>query len=92
MEGSTAESIDYPSIFIRDGWVCQICGKPVNPDEKYPSSVSPSIDHIVPLSRGGSHTFENVQLTHLKCNKQKFTKTLAEYRIYLVNTRKDMQE
>lgn len=31
----------------------------------------PSIDHIIPLSRGGTHTLDNVQLAHLKCNRVK---------------------
>lgn len=68
------EVIDSYSIFVRDNWICQYCGKPVNPDEKYPSLQSPSLDHIIPISKGGKHTQENLQLVHLDCNKRKFTK------------------
>ena len=35
-----------------------------------------SIDHVVPLSRGGQHTAENVQPLCLTCNKRKFTKVI----------------
>lgn len=31
----------------------------------------PSMDHIVPLSRGGAHTLDNVHLTHYRCNLSK---------------------
>ncbi|UXA19533.1 HNH endonuclease [Mycobacterium sp. SMC-4] len=31
----------------------------------------PSIDHIVPLSKGGEHALHNVQLAHTKCNQSK---------------------
>jgi len=31
----------------------------------------PTIDHIVPLSRGGTHTLDNTHLTHYRCNLSK---------------------
>lgn len=31
----------------------------------------PSIDHIVPLSQGGTHELANVQLAHYRCNLSK---------------------
>jgi 5-methylcytosine-specific restriction endonuclease McrA len=33
--------------------------------------MSRSIDHVQPLSRGGSHTTDNVRLAHLRCNVAK---------------------
>lgn len=58
-------------IFQRDGWRCGICGGKVNKKKKYPDPLSASIDHIIPLSRGGCDTEDNVQLSHLKCNVSK---------------------
>lgn len=29
------------------------------------------MDHIIPLSRDGTHSLDNVQLAHLKCNRVK---------------------
>lgn len=37
----------------------------------------PSIDHIVPLSLGGEHTLENIQLAHLRCNLSKHNRIRA---------------
>lgn len=69
-----ADTISAWAVFRRNDWICQICGQPVSPKEKHPSPLSPTIDHVIPLSRGGTHTWDNVQLAHLNCNKQKFIK------------------
>lgn len=68
---SNAERVDYLAVFERDRWVCGICGDDVNRMLAWPDPMSPSLDHIVPLARGGAHTLENVQLAHLRCNISK---------------------
>lgn len=35
--------------------VCGICGKPVDFSLKYPHPLSPCIDHIIPIAKGGHH-------------------------------------
>jgi 5-methylcytosine-specific restriction endonuclease McrA len=62
--GVTAERVDRLAVFERDGWVCRLCQKPVLRCEA-------SLDHIVPISRGGEHSYANVQLAHLECNRRK---------------------
>lgn len=64
-ERTAGVSLDRWLIARRDGWVCGICSEHVSPDEMW------SIDHIVPLARGGSHSYENVQLAHFDCNTKK---------------------
>lgn len=61
-------------VFKRDAWTCGICGTPVDPDLKRPDKMSVSLDHIVPLSGGGFHVWENVQCAHLVCNMRKGAK------------------
>lgn len=73
--------INKLQIFRRDKWVCGICGETINPDANYPSMESASLDHIVPLSRGGVHALENVQAAHLRCNLAKGAKTVSEHRV-----------
>lgn len=58
-------------VFERCGGKCGVCGKAVNLALEYPHPMSASMDHIVPLARGGSHTYDNIQLAHLRCNLQK---------------------
>ena len=31
----------------------------------------PSIDHVIPVSKGGTHTWDNVKLAHRHCNTMK---------------------
>jgi len=55
--------------------VCGICGKPVDFNLKYPHPLSPTIDHIIPLAKGGHPSdIENLQLAHRCCNRQKSNK------------------
>lgn len=72
------EPINDKRIFIRDGWICQICRQKVDKKLKYPNPKSASLDHIIPLSKGGTHTHNNVQLAHLKCNMEKYINTLPQ--------------
>lgn len=65
------ERFSRPSIYRRDNWICGICGEPVDPSLKHPHFMSASLDHIVPLSKGGSHTRDNAQLAHMICNARK---------------------
>jgi 5-methylcytosine-specific restriction endonuclease McrA len=67
--GVEREHIDRHAIFERDGYRCQICGKKTR--GKYPAPSSPSLDHIIPLSKGGSHTWDNVRCAHFGCNARK---------------------
>lgn len=58
-------------VFERDGWVCQLCHKPVDPTISGRYGQGATLDHIVPISLGGPHTYANVQLAHKSCNSRK---------------------
>lgn len=49
---------------------CVICGLDENP----------TIDHIIPLSRGGQHSIGNLQLLCMSCNSRKHNKTMTEWK------------
>jgi hypothetical protein len=74
--GVAYERIDRSEVFERDGWMCGICSLPVDPDAKFPDAGSPTLDHIVPMSRGGGHLLANVQLAHFHCNTAKGARVL----------------
>lgn len=60
--------LDRMAIFARDGWVCQICLEPVDYSADSLSDWYPSVDHVVPRSRGGSDEEQNLRTAHRWCN------------------------
>lgn len=65
------------NLFARDGNRCQYCGK------RFPTSEL-SIDHVVPRSRGGDTTWENVVCSCVRCNVRKGGRTPDEAAMKLV--------
>ena len=58
--------------------VCGICGRPVDFELKYPHPLSPCIDHIIPIAKGGHPSdIDNLQLAHWTCNRQKSDKLIG---------------
>lgn len=51
-------------VLERDGYICQLCGKELRKEEK-------AVDHIIPLSVGGTNTKENGQIVCYDCNNRK---------------------
>ena len=52
---------------------CCLCFKPIKFGDD-------SLEHLTPISRGGNNDFKNLGIAHRKCNKEKFTKTLQEWK------------
>jgi 5-methylcytosine-specific restriction endonuclease McrA len=65
------EKIVPADIFERDGWMCYLCGKQAD-------VTTATIDHIIPVSRGGHHSAANCRCAHYLCNSRKHDKTIAE--------------
>jgi hypothetical protein len=64
IELTQVEHVSTLKVAKRDGWTCSICHEPV-------SRSTWSIDHVIPLSKGGPHTYDNVRLAHRLCNSIK---------------------
>ncbi|HEU4590839.1 MAG TPA: HNH endonuclease, partial [Steroidobacteraceae bacterium] len=67
MEAAYVEPVSKGAIAKRDRWVCKLCGVKVDRRLEWPHPMSASIDHIVPISKGGEHSNANCQLAHLVC-------------------------
>lgn len=68
-EYDTHIHIDY--ILKRDKGRCHICGDKVDMSDVNDCMNYGSVDHIIPLSKGGRHIESNVKLAHLWCNSAK---------------------
>jgi hypothetical protein len=65
------DSISHREVFERDGWVCGICGRETIRAEwnvNDPDPRAATLDHIVALANGGTHTMSNVQCACFECN------------------------
>jgi hypothetical protein len=62
--GARQLRIDRAYIIERDGGRCHLCGA-------YPEGRALTIDHVMPLARGGTHTSENLRVACLSCNCSK---------------------
>ena len=65
------EDVWRSKVYERDGWKCQLCGKALKRDAVVPHPKAPTLDHIIPLSKGGTHEYANVQAAHFICNSIK---------------------
>lgn len=63
--------VQRKKIFERDGWACHLCGKAVLRTAVAPHPRAPTIDHVIPLARGGTHEPANVKTAHFLCNSIK---------------------
>lgn len=60
-------SLSRRAVFVRDNYECQYCGRPAE-----------NVDHIVPKSRGGLHTWDNVVAACRPCNARKDNRSPAD--------------
>ena len=74
----TVHRVRRIDIYERDHWICQLCGTEVDRSGRHPNPDAPSLDHIVPVARGGTHEASNLQTTHLRCNLARGAKQLRD--------------
>lgn len=64
--------------FIQNG-CCMYCGLPISNTVGVYADDRETLEHIIPLSRGGLHCWSNTSLSCRKCNLQKGSKTSTEF-------------
>ncbi|MBQ1352344.1 MAG: HNH endonuclease [Firmicutes bacterium] len=72
------KDITIEGLFRRDKGVCSLCGGRCDLEDYtvregvfIAGDWYPSVDHIKPISKGGLHSWGNVQLAHKRCNTLK---------------------
>jgi 5-methylcytosine-specific restriction endonuclease McrA len=68
-KATTIEPVDYAVVRGRANGICGICLEVL--------AAPIEIDHIIPLARGGTHTYDNLQAAHATCNRRKSARLLG---------------
>lgn len=71
------EKVNPYAVFNRDKWRCNMCQCKVQKVDITAANAA-ELDHIVPLSKGGVHTYSNVQTLCRQCNRDKRDKLVGQ--------------
>lgn len=66
------------AVYERDGLVCHLCGAECDPTAGVYDDQYPTLDHLIPRSRGGGHGPENLATAHRICNIKRGDRPLKE--------------
>lgn len=69
--GAASENVAPRMVFERDGWLCYLCRFRVSRNSSRNDPLRPTLDHVVPIARGGRHEMANLKTAHLFCNTSK---------------------
>lgn len=89
---SAGDMIDKRRLFEHSFWRCNWCGIKTNPQLDYQHGDYPTVDHLIPLSCGGSHTWTNVLCACRRCNTERSTKLVGFIPTRQVTTCFDTQD
>lgn len=76
--GKVDWNISVERLVKRDKGICYLCNEQVNTNVDPNDDYYPSIEHVIPVSKGGTHTWNNVRLAHRICNTEKGTNILEK--------------
>lgn len=65
------EKVYRRTVYEADGYRCHLCNKKTDPTKTAPHPRSPTLDHVIPLSKGGTHERANVRTACFLCNSRK---------------------
>ena len=71
IRGSFVEHIDHQRLHEMHGGRCGVCGEFIDLTFAWPHPRSLTHDHVIPVSRGGEHSYANAQPAHWRCNELK---------------------
>lgn len=75
LKAATFGPVDLAAVIERDNSTCYLCGRQLAQQEV-------TIDHVIPLVRGGSHTADNLRVACRPCNSRKNGRLLSECEWY----------
>lgn len=79
LKGARVETVDPYEICERDKWRCHLCG--VRTPKRLRGTFdprAPEVDHILPITAGGTHNYANLACACRDCNQKKGNKPLGQ--------------
>lgn len=80
--GTSTNPVDYAHILELHGYICHICHREISPQAPNRDPSALHFDHVIPLSRHGQHSEENIRPSHQVCNLRKNNRLLEEMTQY----------
>jgi hypothetical protein len=74
---STLTTEEWKHVVEKEEFLCHLCGRKIILDLKSPWRLS--LDHVLPMARGGSNTVDNVLPAHRRCNQSRLDMTVTEF-------------
>lgn len=68
LQNAFVEDVNRLEVFLADGYKCHLCGSVTDKTKAYPHPKSPTIDHIIPIAKGGLHEQSNCRTACAQCN------------------------
>lgn len=65
------DEINHLLVFELFNWTCWVCRKPIDRHVRKPNHWAATLEHITPLCLGGTHTWDNITVSHAICNFSK---------------------
>lgn len=78
LQRSGGDPITVQAVCERDGWICHLCSDPIPEKASEGWANDPTIDHLIPVSKGGLHRWNNVKAAHHHCNSERRDAPLPE--------------
>lgn len=72
------EEVDRDYVMARDKWTCHLCKEKIPKNAAWPDRLFGTLDHIIPLAKGGKHSYANIKAAHLTCNCSKNDKIIGQ--------------
>ncbi|MEX5913845.1 HNH endonuclease [Staphylococcus ureilyticus] len=77
--GQFDADIDIYKLIERDGGRCYLCGDDVLFSYHYNHPKYPTIEHVMPISKGGAHSWDNVKVACRECNTYKSATLIDDF-------------
>lgn len=82
--GPTQSKVDRNKLCEQQKWKCSLCGKKLNPELRGTHDMAISIDHVIPVSMGGTHDLPNLAVAHRICNSRKGNRSLGPEQLRMI--------